>query len=97
MMNESMQLIRLGSVMLLSVGVLCSCSWSDPVKVEDDFGNSVRHMIEQQKLAQEKDKTTTVNKPSGLDGNSALNSLEQYRAAQKRTVQKESLDSFGVD
>ncbi len=96
-MNENIEhKIRI-FVILLVMGSLSSCSWSDPVRVEDDFGNSVRHMIEQQKQAQSEEETSSDYKPTELDGDSALNSLEQYRAAQKRTNQKDSLDSFGVD
>ena len=96
MMNKKIQR-KLGMfVMLLGIGGLSSCSLSDPVQVEDDFGNSVRHMVEQQKQALDTEQTATEYKPPGLDGDSALNSLDQYRAAQKRKEQKESLESFGM-
>jgi len=77
---------------LLGVLVLASCSWSDPVRVESDFGDSVRNMIEQQKAVIPA--AVSADSQPGLDGESARHSLDRYREAQKGKAQKQPLDTL---
>lgn len=84
------------AVSIIGLVFFTSCTWSDPVKVEDDFGNSVRHMIEQQTQTSPQVPKTMESNPPGLDGNSAINSLNQYRSAQVKKTQKKSLDSLDL-
>jgi len=77
---------------LLCCVMMSACTWSDPVSVEDDFGNSVRHLVQQQKLNPEASQNSADVKPAGMDGGSVLNAMDQYRSAQKRKVIKEKLD-----
>lgn len=66
------------TVVLLTLIAGCTTS-TDAVRVEQDYGNSVRHMID----AQIYDPTAAYNPSTepavGLDGGKAHNVLEQYR------------------
>ena len=77
---------------LLFLLLLSSCSVSDPSRVEADFGNSVRHMVEQQK-APVVNSAKSSFKPR-LDGESAENSIDKYRASQKKATVRKSLDTL---
>lgn len=79
---------------LIAAFYMTSCTWSDPVQVENDFGQSVRHMVEQQTKHPETTRAPKTYEPTGLDGDTAVNGLDRYRAAQKRKLQRESLNSF---
>jgi len=83
---------RYASATILVI-VLTSCTWSDPVQVEQDFGQWVKQMIEQQKVLPANSPSAPVSSPS-IDGNSAINSLEQYRSSQKKNVVRNSLESL---
>ncbi len=97
MMKEKLQKRLVAITVLLALACLSSCTTSDPVKVESDFGNSVRHMVEQQKQTPAAGQHHSSDIPTGLDGDSAVISLDQYRSAQKRRIQKKSLDTFDLN
>ncbi len=96
-MTQISQIKMIKPFALSCVVLLASCTWSDPVRVQDDFGNSVRHMVDQQTKRNNEPLSNDVQKPGALDGDSAINSLGQYRTAQKRTVIKKSLDTFELN
>ena len=79
----------------LSAVLLSSCASYDPVNVEKDFGNSVRNMIDQQV-----DRSDASQNPSnvktGLDGETAMNSMETYRKGQIRSREKNALDQLKI-
>lgn len=69
-----------GAVLALSAAVLITaCTYSDPVRVEQDFGKSVRNMIKAQTYNPEASRHPPVGPPEGLDGNRGNRALETYR------------------
>ncbi len=59
--------------------LLGSCTWSDPVRVEEDFGNSVRNMIQAQTYDPDAARNPAVEPPRGIDGTKANRTLDAYR------------------
>ena len=55
------------------------CSSTDPIRVEADYGNSVRNMIEAQIYDPDAAKYPPSEPPTTLDGSYAENVLEAYR------------------
>jgi hypothetical protein len=67
-----------GAVLVASL-LLTACTRSDPVRVEQDFGNSVRNMIEAQTYNPEASRHPPVNPPEVLDGTKGNRVIETYR------------------
>ena len=63
---------------LISIFV-SGCSSTDPIRVEADYGNSVRNMIEAQIYDPDAAKYPPSEPPTTLDGSYAENVLEAYR------------------
>ncbi len=87
---------------LLSLMVLSqSCGWSDPVRVERDFGHSVRQMVELQKAQPvspvHESTSETGEYVGGIDGESVANSLETYRGRQKNTPERSAPGLIRLD
>ncbi len=61
--------------------ILAGCSSTDPVRVEKDFGNSVRHMVESQTYNPAAIRNPSSEPPTELDGEKASAVIESYRAA----------------
>ncbi len=59
--------------------LLSACTWSDPVRVEQDFGKSVRNMIEAQTYNPQASRHPPVDPPEVLDGTVGNRVLETYR------------------
>lgn len=78
------------TLFLLLPFVLGSCGTSDPTRVEEDFGYSVKKMIEQQTIDPDEPVIAGANSIDGLDGQSVANTLESYRAEQKRREARNS-------
>lgn len=55
------------------------CSSTDPVRVEEDFGNSVRNMVNAQIYNPNAAKNPPAEPPLALDGEKADKVLEAYR------------------
>jgi hypothetical protein len=69
-----------GAVLALSAALLLTaCTYSDPVRVEQDFGNSVRNMVKGQTYNPEASRHPPVGPPEGLDGTRGNRALETYR------------------
>lgn len=70
-----------GTVSTLSAALLITaCTYSDPVRVEKDFGNSVRNMVKAQTYNPEASRHPPVDPPEGLDGTRGNRALETYRS-----------------
>ncbi len=65
----------LGLVLALSLG----CTSTDPVRVEQDFGSSVRNMVQQQTYDPTAAVNPTAEPPMSYDGYKAKRTLETYR------------------
>jgi type IV pilus biogenesis protein CpaD/CtpE len=73
---------RVISISVLAQAVLLAgCSLTDPVRVEQDFGNSVRHMVEAQTYNPEAARQPASEPPTELDGPKAGEVLDTYRTA----------------
>ncbi|MGH8577227.1 MAG: hypothetical protein ACREXX_10385 [Gammaproteobacteria bacterium] len=59
--------------------LLGACTYSDPVRVEEDFGNSVRNMIKAQTYNPAAARNPPVEPPTVLDGTKGNRALEAYR------------------
>ncbi len=57
----------------------CSTTSTDPVRVEQDYGNSVRNMVQAQILDPEAAENPPEEAPTGLDGRNAEAVLKSYR------------------
>jgi hypothetical protein len=69
-----------GAIVSLSAALLLTaCTWSDPVRVEQDFGKSVRNMVKAQTYNPEASRNPPVGPPKGLDGTRGNRALETYR------------------
>ena len=69
-----------GAVLALSAAVLITaCTYSDPVRVEQDFGKSVRNMVKAQTYNPEASRHPPVRPPEGVDGTRGNRALETYR------------------
>jgi len=94
-MNRNvLRILRLKASLLLAM-LVCACASYDPANVEKDFGNSVRHMVDQQV-----DKSDTRPNPievkSGLDGETVMGSMETYRKGQRQSGKKNALDQLKI-
>jgi hypothetical protein len=69
-----------GTVSSLSAALLLTaCTYSDPVRVEQDFGKSVRNMVKAQTYNPEASRHPPVDPPKTLDGTRGNRALETYR------------------
>jgi hypothetical protein len=69
-----------GAVSSLSAVLLATaCTYSDPVRVEQDFGNSVRNMVKAQTYNPEASRHPPVDPPKTVDGTRGNRALETYR------------------
>lgn len=59
--------------------LLLSCQSYDPVRVEEDFGNSVRQMKKQQTYSDAVSVESDQASPNRLDGPSAVRTIERYK------------------
>lgn len=64
---------------LVMAALLTGCSHWDPVAVEEDFGNSVHHMIQAQTYDPEAARNPPADPPTELDGQKASEVLKAYR------------------
>jgi type IV pilus biogenesis protein CpaD/CtpE len=67
---------------LVFAALLCAaasaCS-TDPVRVEEDYGKSVRHMIDAQLADPQAARNPSAELPGGLDGGKGDKAIEAYR------------------
>ena len=66
-------------ILLLLVVFLSACNTSDPLRVEEDFGNSVHQMVQGQIHDPNAALFPDPEPPMTLDGIQAGNTLESYR------------------
>ncbi len=59
--------------------VLSACTSTDPVRVEEDFGNSVRNMIQAQTYNPDAARNPPSEPPTVLDGPKGSKVLDTYR------------------
>lgn len=86
---KSRQILTLST----SIGFLVlvsACTSTDPVRVEQDFGNSVRHMVSSQLYDPAAALNPAVEPPTEFDGNKGEGVLESYRndVAQPKQVER---------
>ncbi len=77
------------------VGLLSGCASTDAVRVEEDFGNSVRNMIQAQTYNPDAARNPPSEPPKVLDGTVGRRVLETYRgdvAPPRKTEQPIQLD-----
>jgi type IV pilus biogenesis protein CpaD/CtpE len=79
MMRTTHNLSRTGIASLVAL-LLIGCTQWDPIAVEEDFGNSVRHMIQAQTYDPEARKNPPADPPTELDGQKASEILKTYRS-----------------
>ena len=92
-MNRNvLPIFRLQTSLVLAV-LVSACASYDPVNVEEDFGNSVRHMIDQQ-VVRTNTRPNSGDVKTGLDGETAMRSIETYRAGQKQSNKKNASDQL---
>lgn len=77
MQTKSIPTFYVSSGILLAL--LTGCSSTDPVRVEQDFGNSVHHMIQAQIYNPQAARNPSTVPPAALDGPMAGNALDVYR------------------
>lgn len=73
---------RLNTLQVLLLGVsavLTACVTSDPVRVNDDFGNSVRAMVQGQIYDPRAAQRPAANAPGGMDGAQGEAVLKKHR------------------
>ncbi|MGQ0592863.1 MAG: hypothetical protein ACT4QB_09490 [Gammaproteobacteria bacterium] len=71
--------IKRSGAVLSAALLLTACTWSDPVRVEQDFGKSVRNMVKAQTYNPEASRHPPVDPPERLDGTRGNRALEIYR------------------
>ena len=89
-----LSIMRLNASFLLAV-LLSACASYDPVKVEKDFGNSVRHMVDQQVKRVDTSKNLRKVK-SEVDGETVMGSMETYRKGQMQSRKKNASDQLKI-
>jgi type IV pilus biogenesis protein CpaD/CtpE len=67
------------SFLLGAALLMFGCAANDPVRVEQDFGNSVRHMVKSQIYNPEAAQNPPALPPTAFDGEKGENVLESYR------------------
>lgn len=80
---------------LFSALFLYGCSWNEPVKVEDDFGHSVKAMIAGQLFDPAIAASPNALAPDTIDGETADSTIKSYRTAaeQARTQRSRNTSS----
>jgi hypothetical protein len=81
--------IKLSGAVLSAALLLTACTWSDPVRVEQDFGKSVRNMVKAQTYNPEASRNPPVDPPKRLDGTKGNRALETYRGDVARPAEVE--------
>jgi type IV pilus biogenesis protein CpaD/CtpE len=66
---------------LLTCVVVAGCSMHEPTRVDENFGNSVRHMVQMQTYNPEAARRPSTEPPTELDGEKAGAVLDSYRTA----------------
>lgn len=61
------------------VVLLTSCSFYAPLRVEEDFGNSVRQMVQEQIYDKQAASAPAVDGPNTLDGEYGDATINEYR------------------
>ena len=59
--------------------LIIGCASTDPQRVEDDFGNSVRHMVDAQIYDREAAANPSTEAVTGMDGVQAEAVMDVYR------------------
>lgn len=76
-METAQRSILLG--VIFSLSTLAGCAITEPARVDEDFGNSVRNMIDAQIYNPEAARNPPTEPPLALDGPKAEKVLEVYR------------------
>jgi hypothetical protein len=70
----------IATTMIISLAALMlGCTANDPVRVEQDFGNSVRHMVDAQTYDPHAAERAGTEPPTELDGQKGQRVLGTYR------------------
>lgn len=89
-------LIKLKKIFILlsCLTLLSSCAdwYSEPVRVDDDFGKSVKHMIKAQTV-----NPTPTEQVFGMDGKKAEGSIKAYRSGSVDLKQGKERLTFDID
>lgn len=79
MLNFNRMFLRAKLVLGALVVLMAGCTSTDPVRVEQDFGNSVRRMVEAQTYNPAAAAHPPAEPPQGYDGAKAKRVIETYR------------------
>lgn len=85
----------LGVALLILAG--CSTNSTDPVRVEMDYGNSVRNMVDAQIYDQEAARSSQSKPVIGIDGVKAEGVIEAYHADQGKTEEVREPIRFNIE
>jgi len=77
-MNHTGKTLASGSLLALLLTTGCAIT-QEPARVDEDFGNSVRNMVDAQIYNPAAAQNPPVNPPLALDGQKGQNALEAYR------------------
>ncbi len=90
--------IKLGSFTgFVTCALLAGCSMHEPTRVDENFGNSVRHMVEVQTYNPQAARAPSTEPPTQMDGQKGAAVLDSYRSAvgSPSAVQKPLLINVG--
>lgn len=79
-MDHKMKTLALYPAITLAVLLAAGCASTDPTRVEEDFGNSVRHMVREQTQNPQAAENPAMELPNGMDGQKGDVILEAFRA-----------------
>jgi hypothetical protein len=90
--------IKLSSLTgFVTCALLAGCSMHEPTRVDENFGNSVRHMVEVQTYNPQAARAPSTEPPTQMDGQKGAAVLDSYRSAvgSPSAVQKPLLINVG--
>ena len=64
----------------ITCALLAGCSMHEPTRVDENFGNSVRHMVQVQTYNPEAARQPSTEPPTQLDGEKGGAVLDSYRS-----------------
>ncbi len=79
-MDLRMKTLAFSPMIMLAALLAAGCASTDPTRVEEDFGKSVRHMVKAQTLNPQAAENPATDLPSGIDGQKGDAILEAFRA-----------------
>ena len=75
---------------IIAALLLGGCAWHEPTRVEEDFGKSVRQMIDAQTVSPVSATRPALRGPERLDGASAVHTVDRYEGSSKKAQRPRS-------